>query len=275
MIKTIIICADDYSQNEVICEGIILLAKEKRINAISCLVNSKHWSETHNELDQVRENNYIGLHLNFTLGQAVSNKWRQRYTKNFPSHSSLLQKSYLKQLDRACVEAEIHAQIDAFSEATGNKPDFIDGHQHIHQLPTIRESLVAVYKQKQLTAFCRNTSNSRLDFLTGAGFPKRQAISLLGGVAFKRLLRQHAISANSSFEGIYNFAKIMNYNGYFKQFLKRSHTGGLIMCHPGVKSSDATDPLYQYRHHELDYFMSTDFHNDLNNNQCRLAQKKI
>ena len=149
-------------------------------------------------------------------------------------------------------------------------PDFIDGHEHIHQLPTIREALIAIYKQKKLTGFCRNTSNGWRDFFCYANFPKRQAISLCGGLVFNRLLKKQSILANSSFAGIYNFAKARNYRYYFQTFLQQSTTGGLIMCHPGQQSNDYHDPLHRYRHHELNYLLSNGFLTDLTDAQCRL-----
>ncbi len=42
------------------------------------------------------------------------------------------------------MRAEIEAQIDAFEQATGRRPDFIDGHQHVHGLPGVRKALIAV-----------------------------------------------------------------------------------------------------------------------------------
>ncbi|CDZ78867.1 hopanoid biosynthesis associated protein HpnK [Legionella massiliensis] len=273
MIKNIILCADDYGQNEFVCEGILLLAKRKRINAISCLVNTPDWSEACDRLKPVKNSSYLGLHLNLTFGQALSLKWRERYPANFSSLPSLIKQAYLRRLDRDCVEAEICAQIDAFTQAMNAPPDFIDGHQHIHQLPVVREALVSIYKQKNLTAFCRNTSCRWQDFISHPNFPKRQAISLLGGQNFKRLLKRQTILANSSFAGSYNFVKANNYRHYFKRFLKLIHSGGLIMCHPGTTSLDLTDPLQQYRHHEFNYFMSNVFLSDLNDAHCRLVPK--
>jgi len=273
MIKNILLCADDYAQNESICDGILQLAKRKRINAISCLVNSSAWSEVCSPLKQVKNSCYLGLHLNLTFGQALSTKWRDKYPANFGSLSSLIKQAYLRRLDRGCVEAEICAQIDAFSQAMNAAPDFIDGHQHIHQLPIVRESLLAVYKQKNLTAFCRNTSCRWQDLIRHPNFPKRQAIALLGGAIFKRMLKQQAILANSSFAGSYNFVNAPNYRHYFKRFLKLMHSGGLIMCHPGTNSLDLTDPLQQYRHHEFNYFMSNVFLSDLDDAHCRLVPK--
>ncbi|KTC85414.1 MULTISPECIES: ChbG/HpnK family deacetylase [Legionella] len=273
MIRELILCADDYAQNETISEGILLLAQKKRINAISCLVNLPDWKNTHHELKQVNKDTYLGLHLNLSLGQALSTKWRKKYSPHFNSHSLTIKQSYLGFLNKECVEAEICAQLDAFSNSTGRLPDFIDGHQHIHQLPIIRDALISIYKQKKLTAFCRNTSSHWRDFLLCANFPKAQAISLLGGFSFKKLLRQQLISANSSFAGIYNFARAKNYRYYFKKFLYQSDNGGLIMCHPGLHSNDHRDALHPYRHYELNYLMSSEFLSDLDDAQCRLQLK--
>lgn len=273
MIKNLIICADDYSQNNDICEGILLLAKNKKINAISCMASTANWHETHLALNPFKDKIYLGLHLNLTLGKALSSKWKETYSLNFNNLPTLIKQCYLGRLDKECVEAEIHTQIDAFRDAMGINPDFIDGHQHIHQLPIIREALLSVYKQKKLSAFFRKTCSDWSDLLAYANFPKRQAITLLGGLAFKRLLRQDAILTNTSFAGIYNFVNAKNYGYYFKQFLKSSMTGGLIMCHPGMESADPSDPLYQYRHFELNYFMSTAFQKDLKSEQCQLIQK--
>jgi chitin disaccharide deacetylase len=274
MIKKIIICADDYSQNEAICKGIILLTKQKRINAISCLVNSPSWHETQQELKTLAKDTFIGLHLNLTFGQALSDKWQKRYSINFTNLSSLILKCYLRHLDKECVVAEIGAQLDAFIQETGFQPDFIDGHQHIHQLPIIREALIAIYLQKELTAFCRTTSNSWQDVMSYSNFPKRQAISMLGGFKFKKLLKQQELPANSSFLGVYNFARASEYPHFFKQFLQQINGGGLIVCHPGVESNDFSDPLHPYRHHEFNYLMSNDFLNDLNNKGCSLMHKQ-
>ncbi|KTD35938.1 cellobiose phosphorylase [Legionella nautarum] len=273
MIRKLIICADDYAQNEAISEGILLLAQKKRINAISCLVNLPDWANTHRELKQVNNDTYLGLHLNLSLGQALSTKWQKKYSLHFNKLSSTIRQSYLGFLDKECLEAEISAQLDAFSNSTGMLPDFIDGHQHIHQLPIVRDALITIYKQKKLTAFCRNTSSHWRDFLLCTNFPKAQAISLLGGFSFKKLLKKQLISGNSSFAGIYNFAKAKNYRYYFKQFLEQSDSGGLIMCHPGVLSNDRRDALHPYRHYELNYFMSNEFLSDLNDAQCQLQLK--
>ena len=263
MNKDIILCADDYAQNPDICEGILLLAEKKRINAISCLVNSPIWLKTHQELGRIKPTTSIGLHFNVTFGKPLSTLWQKQYGQTFYGLTHIFRKCYLRQLENTVVEAEIRAQLDAFTTAMGFFPDFIDGHQHVHQLPIIRDAWLKIYIEHQLTSFFRNTSNGWIDFLSTTGFPKRQMMSLLGGITFKNRLMNASIPTNTSFSGIYNFIKGAAYSDYFKAFLSVTHHGGLIMCHPGVKSNDVDDPLHLYRCHELNYFMSDQLMTDL------------
>lgn len=290
MSKQIILCADDFAQNEAISEGILSLAKLKRINAISCLVNSASWDDMYPELIGVKQTSFIGLHLNLTLGQPLSAKWRKHEGERFTGLPRLLKKAYFKKLDLQVVIAEIQAQIDVFTHTMHVYPDFIDGHEHIQQFPIIRQALFDVHTkqmghihhiaeenheedQEHVASFFRNTSNGWRDFLSLTSFPKCQLLAMLGGRRFKRSLIRKQIPTNSSFSGIYNFSNAPSYRKHFQRFLEKTHDGGLIMCHPGNHSNDTLDPLHAYRHHELSYFMGDVFLSDLEDNSFRLMKK--
>lgn len=266
MLKDIMICADDFAQNEAISEGIIQLADRSRINAIGCIVNFPFWQSYSQALHSLSSQTLIGLHFNLTFGHSLRDR------KTFGRLPQLLLKTHCKTLNRVTVEQEFEAQLDAFSEHMNQLPDFIDGHQHVHQLPIIRDALLTVYQKRKLNCFFRHTSNGLHDLTTLSQFPKSQLISLLGGLAFKAQLKNHTIASNTSFSGIYNFSQASQYATYFKRFLTQTKTGGLIMCHPGLKSADKTDPQYKYRHHEFNYFMSDDFLRDLKDNSCQLVK---
>lgn len=271
MSKEIILCADDYSQNTDICDGILSLLNKKRLNATSCLVNLPSWHETHNGLNEFKKEVYIGLHFNLTFGNPLSRIWKKQYGNSFNGLSPLLRRCYSTGYQRDAIYAEINAQVDAFTSTMGISPDFIDGHQHVHQLPAIRDVLIDLHVKEKWTGFLRNTSNGINDYLSLTGFPKQQLISLLGGSAFRHCLTQKSITTNTSFAGIYNFKNAVNYRNYFKQFLKFSKPGGLIMCHPGLRSTDTHDPLYQSRYHEFEYLMSDEFLKDLQKANFSLA----
>ena len=212
MTKKIILCADDYSQNIDICEGILGLLDKNRLNAVSCLVNSENWHETHKPLLSLKNKVSIGLQLNFTLGKPLSAQWKNHYGEIFPGLLPLLRRSYTAGYIKDIIACEINAQVNAFIQAIGRCPDFIDGHQHVHQLPRICEILIELHTSKGWTGFIRNTHNGISDYLTLTAFPKRQLIALLGGNTFKNRLINKKIPTNSSFAGIYDFKKASNYN---------------------------------------------------------------
>lgn len=271
--KGIIICADDYAQNAMINAGILSLLKEKRINAASCLVNSSLWDEAANELEPFKASSFFGLHLNFTDGQPLSSMWRKHEGEAFEGLAHLLKRIYLRRLRFDVVKAEISAQLNVFAQMMHCYPDFIDGHQHIHQFPIIRDALFALYTEQNLPVFMRHTYNNWSDFTPGIGFPKKQLLACLGGQAFRRKLIQLQIATNTSFAGIYRFSKASRYRYFFKQFLAHSQHGGLIMCHPGAACDDQGDPIFQARPHELHYFLSDVFLTDLEDNSFHLLKK--
>ncbi|HBI21265.1 MAG TPA: cellobiose phosphorylase [Legionella sp.] len=263
MNKHIILCADDYGQNEAISAGILRLVQLGRINAVSCMVNMPSWAQASSALIGMKSSLYIGLHLNLTDGVP------------FTPLPVLIKNAYLRRLNVQAIAAEIQTQINAFVDAMEVYPDFIDGHQHVHQLPMVRDALLLVYKRMGLKAFIRNTHNGWHDLWSFQGFPKRQLIALLGGMTLRRLLVKQGISSNTSFAGIYPFHQSAHYRDYFKPFLGQIQEGGLIMCHPGDPSEDPTDPLSPYRHHELHYFLSDEFLSDLKANSIQLRCKDI
>ena len=272
--KEILLCADDYAQSTAISQGILTLVNAGRINAVSCLVNKSAFDETYADLLACRSKCFIGLHLNLTLGQPRSAMWRSHAGELFGSLPKLICDAYLKRLDLRVVQAELQAQLDVFVDTMQCYPDFIDGHQHIHQFPVVRDALLNIYREKNMSCFLRNTYNGLLQSYRFSAFPKSALLALLGGAKFKNLLIQEAIPANTSFSGVYPFARAKSYRKYFTRFLSETVTGGLIMCHPGVESRDNDDPLLYSRPEEYTYFMSDSFVQDMQTYACKLMTKK-
>lgn len=273
MLKYLIICADDFGQNQSICDGILHLANQSRLNAISSMVNEPLWREVYGDLLAIKAKPLLGLHLNFTSGKPLSSAWIQSFGQSFPSLVSLISLAYRRKLTEFEVNAEISAQIDAFSERMNFYPDFIDGHQHVHQLPIIRDLLVKHHQRSQMHGFIRSATCSLRQFFSFSGFPRAQWVAFLGGFRMRAILAHHRIAFNQSFSGFYPFAQAERYREYFKIFLKDIDSGGLIMCHPGARSNDSSDSLFLSRHHELNYFMSDDFICDLSDNAFELHFK--
>jgi hypothetical protein len=257
--KYIILCADDYAQNPAITQGILNLVSHNRLSAISCLTTSPYWKKHAAYLAPFQDSMDIGLHFNLTEGFSITSN------KQFNSMPQLLLNAFLYRLDVHAIEAEFMAQLDRFIEYAGKMPDFIDGHQHIHHFPVIRQVLLRAYQKRLLAnkTYIRIASNSPLQsLLTVKCFPKTQIIALTGALTFKKNCQQLNIPFTHSFAGIYSFGKAVNYPTYFRYFLSQVRENGLIMCHPGLATDDKKDALHDSRPKEYAYFISNSFIND-------------
>jgi len=85
----------------------------------------------------------IGLHLNLTLGRASAGPASTLTDNegNFPQPKSVIwHRAMAGELDGDQVRAEVEAQVDAF-RASGPEPSHVDGHNHVHLFPQVREAL--------------------------------------------------------------------------------------------------------------------------------------
>lgn len=260
--KIIGLCADDYGQNQSISQAIIALIEKKRLSATSCMTTSVLWP-THAKwlkpwVDQVD----IGLHFNLTEGAPLSEKLA--HSHGFLPLSKLLFKAYWRMLNKSAIESELNAQIDAFETAMGRLPDFIDGHQHIHQLPVIRNVLLKVYEERlrKTNCYVRCVHDPKVYMrMRGRNYIKSLIIQLVGASAFKKKVIKRQIPHNSSFAGIYRFTDSVRYSTIFPRFLAQINNGGIIMCHPGLLSviSNDTDEIARARQDEFLYLESNQF----------------
>lgn len=260
--KSITLCADDYGQNTAISQAIIALLKEKKLSATSCMTTTPQWLAQAVWLVPIKDQVDIGVHFNLTHGQPLSPAFIAIQGASFPSLLTLLRKSYLRQLDKTAILAEFHAQLDQFIAGVGRMPDFIDGHQHVHQFPVIRDLFLTLYNERlrQHACYirCVNDSTAWLRVNEDA-YIKRSVIQLCGASIFKQQLMRGKIPHNCSFSGIYDFAHAIDYPKLFPRFLQQSLDGGLIMCHPGLASSQEGDEIGESRAKEYHYFQSEQF----------------
>ncbi len=252
MKKHVTICADDYGQNLEISQAIIDLINLQKISATSCMVNSKNFNESAKLLIPVKDAVDIGLHFNLTEGYACSNK-----SHKFGSLASVLLKSRLGLLDKNFIKNELCAQLDVFEKTFKVLPDFIDGHQHVHHMPIIRDIVVEVYNERfQDSRTYIRCLDKNLVALKAISF-KKLIIYLSGVKVFKKLLDKNNIPHNTSFSGVYDFVKSTDYAKYFNLFLQDINDGGLIMCHPGYQNINSeNDSLHESRLNEVNFFKS-------------------
>ncbi|EKD73684.1 MAG: hypothetical protein ACD_45C00218G0001 [uncultured bacterium] len=261
--KTIILCADDYGQNQAISQAIIALLKKKHLSATSCMTTSVFWPVHAAWLGDFTDQADIGLHFNLTEGKPLSQALIQSH--GFMSLSKLLIRAYGRALDAVAIEAELHAQLDHFERAMGCLPAFIDGHQHVHQLPVIRQVFLKVYRARlrQHPIYVRCVYEQQAFLHVKNRYDcKNIIIQLLGAKACKKELVKQQIPHNSSFSGIYSFVDAIHYAHIFPLFLAKIKTEGMIMCHPGLANQTDPDVIAKARFYEYQYLESEQFVRD-------------
>lgn len=257
--RVISICADDIGQDPAINEGCLELFQLKRLNAVSALVEAPYISEHRNAWQTARSQGLeIGLHFNLTLKFDDSTFCK--------ALSSWILLSQLRLINTDSIRESFIKQLDLFTHHFGHLPDFIDGHQHIHQFPMIRDVLVNEVQKRFSTPesfWVRNTvppENSTLpDSL------KCQLLTWLGGQALKSELDKRKIRSNDGFLGVYGFNANDSeaYRMRIRQWLKHSNNGALLMCHP-ANSAVLNDAIGKQRPIEFSYLKSDLFIQDLN-----------
>lgn len=133
------------------------------------------------------------------------------------------------------VAAEVGAQFDAFANAMGRPPAFVDGHQHAHALPRIREIVLTETARRAPGAWVRNCVDRPFAMLS-----RPFAGKAIGSAYHSRGLRAaaaaHGLTCNDSFAGHYDFSS--DYCALFPRFLRNPGATHLVMCHPGAGARD-------------------------------------
>lgn len=268
--KRVVLCADDYALAKPVSDGILELVEGGRLSAVSCLMVSDRWPEDAKKLLAWRGRIDIGLHFCLTAeAQLRSDAANRPGAFRFSSFSSLIVRSLSGLLDREKIESELNHQLDRFIEHIGQPPDFIDGHRHIHQLPTVRDALLSVYNKRlgEKRAYIRNVAHIAVG---SAGAIKAMIVSLLGARKLERMLVDSGIPHNRDFGGVYGFSETTDYRRLMRAWLGTIGAGGVLMCHPGQAGPAGLDSIGASRNQEYTYLRSQEFIGD-----CREANISI
>lgn len=255
--KEIILCADDYGLNPNVSQGIRELVQLNRLSAISCIVNLPNMKAESQMLLQLKSPISIGIHFNLTECPAGFN------------FNTLLLKSHLGLLSKKHIQIEFEKQLNQFTEYFNQLPDFIDGHEHVHQFPIIRNAILEHYQMRFPRLQIPIRSTYPCIMIAPYRF-KSWVIQNTGGKALKKRLQQLNIPHFPNFAGVYHFLPSTNYRMLFRKWLKHSLDKTLIMCHPGRYF----DP-FNSREMEWRYFSSDLFLEDLQEHESKLASSSM
>ena len=257
MTRVLQLCADDFGIDAGVSNGIARLAHAQRLTAVSCITNCKRWAEDAKLLNELPDTVDVGLHLNLTEGKPASARLSRAWPR-LPSLPKLILLAHLGRLPRAALRSELHAQLSAFIAARNERPRFIDGHQHVHHLPGVRDIVLDMVEHIQPLPAVRSTGR-----VLGPGFGfKRSLIERTGGAILMASLRAHVLPHNPALLGVYDFAST-DYRGLMQRWLDEIPAeGALLFCHPGDPKSD-DDPIAAARLREINYLGGDLFVQDL------------
>ena len=253
--RTICICVDDFGLHAGINDAALRLAAQGWVHAIGCLVGSRAWTqESATRLRALDASSIdIGLHLDFTECPLLP-----RSRRALPS---MIAASLLRRLDTAAIRAEIQAQLDAFEQALGRGPAFVDGHQHVHQLPVVRQELLDELRDRYRTAmpWLRSTRGAQSADDDWGSLIKRRSIEMLGTEALTTMARRMGFPQNHCLLGVYDFGGgTHRYRRLMSVWLRAAQNADLLMCHPSLRPRE-NDPLLEARHAEYQVLASVEF----------------
>ena len=257
----VILCADDFAQSAAIDAAIVALIERDILTATSCMTLSPAWHQSATRLTPaLRAKADIGLHLDFTQ---FSQTLRL-------SHPQLVLRSLLGQLDPQLVQANIVQQLDAFEQAMGTAPDYVDGHLHVHQLPVIRRQLMAELQRRYASLTPAQRPWLRISSPPAGSGLKARIIHWLGAEALQRLAHAAGFRVSPCLLGVYDFqgdaeayqSHWMRWATQLRQYrVAADALPPVLMCHPAIatEAMDANDPIATARVVEWQVLQSVDF----------------
>ena len=265
--RALLLCADDYALHPLVDEAVQQLTLAGRLSATSCMTTSPFWPQAAAALKPLRPRLSVGLHFNLTESHGGQHCAQALGT--------VIRQTYAHQLTKAQMHKVWQVQPDAFEQVMGTPPDFIDGHQHVHQLPGLRTAMLQELQSRYAAhemPWVRSTAPA-------AGLwrsPKAAIIALLGGWGASRQLRQARIPMNKGFGGVYGFdaPDAARYGAQMAGWLPHMSDGGLLMCHPASDVVEG-DAIGKQRPVEFEYLMSDAFGELLLRNHIHIHQGPI
>lgn len=254
--RAIAVCADDYGLSPAVSAGIRELAEAGRISATSAMTVFPEWPWEAERIRPLADRIEVGLHLTLTDAAPLGAMPRLAPSGRLPALGALLARAHLASLPREEVRMELERQLNAFEAALGRPPRFVDGHQHVHVLPGVREAVLGLFGERldpSRTWLRVCTSPVGAIRARGVAVPRALLIDRLSR-PIGRAARARGLVVNDDFRGV-SALVAGDVATEFEAFMTGPGERPLMMCHPGRVDAAllARDPVHARREVELDY----------------------
>ena len=249
--RSVIVCADDFALHQSASIGIAKLARMGRISATSAMVLSPRWKKDVALLQDLRGQLDVGLHLDWTSEFALAGG------HGMPLHAAM-RRALLGGFESHAASRVIEQQLDLFEAHWQAAPDFVDGHQHVHQFAGIRQALVAAllrrYGALAVPPYLRISRPP-----PGRNSLKSRVISWMGADALDSIASCVCLARATALFGIYNFGGgPLRYGKLMAGWLVQAPAASIIMCHP-AQAAEPGDDIGIARVQEFAWLASPDF----------------
>ncbi|WP_095084615.1 ChbG/HpnK family deacetylase [Mesorhizobium sophorae] len=254
MKRRIRLIADDYGLAPGVSAAILDLLDRGRLTGTSCMTGFAQWAQEAERIKPLCGRVAVGLHLTLTDQPAVTGRSSLAPEGRLPPLRSLALPVLRGRIDDLDVHAELDAQYSRFVEALGRRPDFVDGHQHVHFLPVVRTWLRARLHDEADRPALRGAPA-----LAGTA-PKVAAIAALAA-GFNRSMLHAGFTVFEPLAGIYDWRRPEKFASVLQAAVEALPERGLFMCHPGHvdETLRARDPMQSVREVEFAVLASDDF----------------
>ncbi len=268
-LKAIVVCADDFGLDSGISQSILHLVEQRRISAVSCMVNGKDWEKSARHLRAFRDEIDIGLHLTLTELTPLTQMFRLAPEGQLPLLGSLLRQTFLRQLDAQEIAYEARQQVEAFVAGIGKPPSHIDGHQHVHVFPVIREAVLTL--AAECDSYVRLCTTPWQAQRAGLATPGKAMVINIMARGFNQQLLERQFRHNPQFFGLHAFNPEAPVEPLYRDWLAAADTGCLINCHPST-GLFLEDPLASWRQYEHGFLAGPAWPELLAAQGCRLTR---
>jgi predicted glycoside hydrolase/deacetylase ChbG (UPF0249 family) len=270
------LCADDFALSPAVTRGILEALAARRLTATSAMTTQPNWPEAARAFRALAPDADLGLHFNLTLGAPRGAMPLFAPSGCFPAMNAIVPAAWSGALPRQEIRDELRRQLDAFEQAYGAPPDYVDGHQHVQVLPGIAEDLIAELSARGLAGKCwlRDSADRPMRiFARGRHWGKALTVAALAR-GFRAKAKAAGFSFNDGFSGYSDFDPKGDYAADFATFLRAPGARPLIMCHPGHVDAELArlDPVTESREVELAFLLSDRFSKLLTAAKARLAR---
>jgi predicted glycoside hydrolase/deacetylase ChbG (UPF0249 family) len=251
MAKGFILCADDFAMTGGVSRAILDLLGRGKLTATGAMTNRPHWRRFAPELAAFAGQADLGLHLNLTCAAPISVMPRLAQGGILPGLRDVARAAALSPDVRAEIATEIARQLDAFEDALGRPPDFVDGHQHVHVLPGVRRALLdTLARRYRAGALYVRDPADRLSAIRARGVAVGKALVIAGlATGFRAAALKRGLRVNRGFSGVAPFDPDRDFMADLTRFLIEPGPCHLVMCHPGFIDDElaSLDPVVAAR----------------------------